>query len=123
MKFMLFAVALLAGACGGVAATPATLSLTTPLAEMSDAQSHYQRGLGFLESGELDQAVADFARALELNPQIPGAYLNRAWAYTLLGRDREARADIEMAVELGVDPDLAQMIVMQGKQLREFTEN
>ena len=123
MKSLLFAVALfptvalLTAACGGAAPTP------TPLAEPEDAQSYYQHGLGFLQSGELDKAVADFTRALELDPQIPGAYLNRAWAYTLLKRDREAQADIERAVELGIDRGLAQMIVEQGKQLRESPPN
>ncbi len=38
-----------------------------------------------------------------VNPQDAEAYKNRALSYSFLGKDAEARQDVDRAVELGVN--------------------
>ena len=44
------------------------------------------------------------AEAIRLDPQFALAYSNRALAYMHLGKDDEARMDVERGTELGIDP-------------------
>ena len=48
-------------------------------------------------------AVAEFQRAIELNPRFPVAHLSLAVAYTRLGRFKEALAETNLAEEMGAD--------------------
>ena len=49
------------------------------------------------------RAVEDYDEAIDLDPQLALAYVNRAEVKTLLGRDTEAQQDVELAVGLGSD--------------------
>ena len=51
------------------------------------------------------EAVQDFDITLDLRQSHEGALINRAFAYTLLGLDTEAEADVIRAIELGVDEE------------------
>ncbi len=50
--------------------------------------------------GCFEESLADFTRAIELNPKLVGAYWERGLAYMGLGRLIEAEADLRKAVEL-----------------------
>ena len=50
-----------------------------------------------------DDGLAAANRALELNPTIAEAHLPRAWHLAMLGRKKEAHAEIEMALQLNPD--------------------
>lgn len=50
-----------------------------------------------------DDGLAAANRALALNPTIAEAHLPRAWHLAMLGRDREAQSEIEMALQLNPD--------------------
>ena len=52
------------------------------------------------------RAIETLNEAIRLDSNRADAYVNRARAYTLLGRDAEAREDIARAKELGADGDL-----------------
>src|SRR5882757_7363222 len=49
------------------------------------ALAYRNRGLGHAINKDYDQAIADFSKAIELNPRSPSAYNDRAVAYTNKG--------------------------------------
>src|SRR5262249_25668671 len=54
--------------------------------------------------GRRDQAVHDYTKALERQPRLAPAALNRGIVYYQLGRPAEAYADLRRALEIGADP-------------------
>ncbi len=52
-------------------------------------------GIKLLHAGEYERALEGFTKAIELYPGFVGAYQNRAEAYRKLGRERDARRDLE----------------------------
>jgi tetratricopeptide (TPR) repeat protein len=62
------------------------------------------RGTAYANLGQFDMALADYSRALEINPDEASDYLNRGLTYQSLGREAQARADLEKARQL--DPSL-----------------
>lgn len=71
----------------------------------SDYAHCYQwRGEIYLHSfSELDKALADLDRAIELSPN-PWVYMFRARAYAISGEVDEALADIQLAINAAEDP-------------------
>ena len=55
--------------------------------------------------GQFQRAIRDYDEAIRLDPQLALVYSNRAIAYTLLGKDKEAQQDVDQAVGLGLDRD------------------
>jgi len=66
--------------------------------ELADA--HFYRGTAFGMQKQLDQAIADFDKSIELRPDWSPAHANRARAY--VGKDEPARAipSYDRAIEL-----------------------
>jgi tetratricopeptide (TPR) repeat protein len=61
---------------------------------------------GQMRLGEPDgaeSALKDFTEAIRLAPDEPHLYILRSYAFTLLGRDTSASADLEAAARLGGD--------------------
>lgn len=77
-----------------------------------------QRGLWLLEIGELDQAEAAAAKALEQSPDDPLALWLRGSIAIRRGRPDEARADLERAAAQRKAPFVAQAAEGLLKQLR-----
>ena len=50
-----------------------------------DPRGYVNRGAIHLELGLFDAAIADYNKALQLNPKLPGAYYNRGNAYSAAG--------------------------------------
>jgi tetratricopeptide (TPR) repeat protein len=69
------------------------------MARAQSASDYFYRGLEGSKKGHLDQAIADFTKALELNPRAECAY-NRGYAYSLKGQWDQAIADYTKALEL-----------------------
>ena len=59
------------------------------------------RGMDLMAAGELDRALADFNKSIELNPKRFYAYLNRGHLYMKRSKHREALSDYRMALEIG----------------------
>src|SRR5262249_21554292 len=49
------------------------------------AEDHHKRGLALVQQGELDRAIAEFDKALELNAPLADAWCNRGIAYSCKG--------------------------------------
>lgn len=74
---------------------------------MKDADYYFKRGLrNNLEN--YPAAVADYSKAIQLNPSHSGAYLKRGTLrYKILKQYREALTDLDKAIELKPDCALA----------------
>jgi tetratricopeptide (TPR) repeat protein len=68
------------------------------------AGAHNHRGIAHCDAGKYSEAVADYAKAIELDPKDAYAYLSRAFSYATLGRSEDAKKDLRKAMQL--DPSL-----------------
>jgi len=66
----------------------------------TDAAAYDQRGTAYRHKGDLDQAIADYTRAIELNPNYAAAYNSRGLAHASKGDYTRALADVTKADEL-----------------------
>lgn len=85
------------------------------LNDQAAAQVRANLGVGFFELGQYNDAIAEYSRAIEAEPSMIGAYLNRARAYERVSRLREAAADYAKALEL--DPQAADAHLGRGAML------
>jgi tetratricopeptide (TPR) repeat protein len=72
---------------------------------VSIRDAYYNRGAAKIEKGDLDGAIADFNRKIELNPKDARAYYNRGIAKQAKGDLDGAIADFSRAIEF--DPKYA----------------
>ena len=56
--------------------------------------------LSFYNKGDYDAAIADYSRAIEIDPNYAFAYYNRGLAYRRIGNDDAADADAAMSRRL-----------------------
>jgi tetratricopeptide (TPR) repeat protein len=68
-------------------------------------QFHLNRGVTSHDKGQLDQAISDFTKALEINPRLAEAYYNRGIVYSEKGQLDQAISDFTKALE--INPRLA----------------
>jgi len=68
------------------------------------ARAYNNRGICQEKNGDPDAAIADYSRAVGLDPGLELAYGNRGWLFDKLGRKEEALADYKKAAELGYRP-------------------
>ena len=69
------------------------------------AISYYNRGIFYYDKDELDRAIADYSKALELSSEYASAYNNRGNAWSAKGDLDRALADYDRAIQIdGKDP-------------------
>ena len=61
---------------------------------------YFMRGVTYAELGKDNQALADFSKAIELNPSLANAYYDRAFIYFSQERYNEAMIDVERVLQL-----------------------
>ena len=71
----------------------------------SESEKHLYQGAANYRAGNLEQAIADYTKAIELDPDFAVAYNTRGFAYANSGDLEQAIADYDKAIEL--NPDLA----------------
>jgi lipoprotein NlpI len=62
--------------------------------------AYFNRGNAYWSLGNYQQAIADFDRAIEINPKYAGIYYNRGSAYQFLGNYQQAIGDFNKAIEI-----------------------
>lgn len=62
------------------------------------AQKYYESGLTSAKTGDYENALLYFSKALDENPNKAEYYIEQGYAYTVLGRYEEARAAFSSAV-------------------------
>ena len=68
---------------------------------MNNATDWFKRATAKHKSKDYQGAIADYTKAIELNPDYAQAYNKRGFAYLMLGSKSKARADFKRAIELG----------------------
>jgi tetratricopeptide (TPR) repeat protein len=68
--------------------------------DKKSAKIHSERGVAYAEKGQYDLAVAEFDKALNIDPLEAGIYNNRGIAYSKEGRYELAIADFTKAIEI-----------------------
>ena len=91
------------------AAAPPTPSADEP----KDAGAYNRRGSAFAARRDFAHAIADFTRAVELDPKEPEYLFNRAIARLSAGQAVPAMADLDRALKL--KPDNVAGLMMRGR--------
>ena len=68
--------------------------------DAKDAIAYYKRGVAYQFKGDVDRAIADYNKAIELRPGYARAYESRGSAYASKGVYTNAVADVTKATEL-----------------------
>lgn len=68
-----------------------------------NANAYYNQGLAKSELGQYDDAILEYNKAIEIDPNCPRAYFNRGRSLFKLGRYEDAILDFTKAIE--IDPD------------------
>ncbi|HVG62840.1 MAG TPA: tetratricopeptide repeat protein [Hyalangium sp.] len=87
------------------------------LSEKDPSEAYYRTALGaiFLAEDELELALENFNKALELNPKDSAALVNRGEVHLRLGNIIEAAQDFARAVDL--DPENKDPLTMRARLL------
>src|SRR5262249_8406068 len=64
-----------------------------PTIRVITAEAHFERGLALAKQNKLDEAIADYSKAIELDSKLAWAWCNRADAYRELHQYDKAIAD------------------------------
>jgi len=92
------------------------------LALEPDVYTYNARGALIASLGQLDEAIADYARAAELDADYSETYFNLGYAHKLLGEKEQAIADFQRF--LSFDQHWNQEMVAQAKgHIRDLTED
>ena len=67
------------------------------------ADTYYNRGLAHSKKGEVELAIEDYTKAIELKPDFAEAYYYRGGAFLRLGEPEKAKSDLVTARNLGSD--------------------
>ena len=68
--------------------------------DAKDATAYYKRGVAYQFKGDVDRAIADYSKSIELRPSYARAYESRGSAYANKGVYTNAVADVTRASEL-----------------------
>ena len=63
------------------------------------------RGLAWTDKGNYNQAISDFNKAIELNPNCADAYVGRATAYKEFGHRKKAVDDYNNYLKINGNKD------------------
>ena len=72
----------------------------------TQAVEHYNKGVALANESRYDEAIAEYNKAIELDPKCAQAYANRGYAYMSKGLSDLATGDFNKAIELSMDTDL-----------------
>ena len=67
------------------------------------ANAYHARGFTYGVQGENGRAIEDFSKAIEINPDNAEVYYNRACSWLFLEKWKEAKSDLTIAKDMGLD--------------------
>jgi tetratricopeptide (TPR) repeat protein len=82
------------------------------------AIEHSNQGNALQAIGRYEEAIASYDRAIELRPELAGAYSDRGNALQMLKRYDEALASYDIALSLR--PDFAKALLNRGSALQKL---
>lgn len=85
-------------------------------AETKAGNRHYHFGMVMIKRGQFDSAIREFAKAVEINPDMSEAYLQLGCLY--LEKNELEKAEEAIAKLLAVDPESVQGKICKGELLR-----
>ncbi len=85
----------------------------------AEASAFSTAGTICLETQQFDKALLHYKRAVELNPDYPFTYFNRANVYYALGNKDAAIADLETCLSLGGADDFRQLVFKRMAEIRQ----
>ena len=65
--------------------------------------AYNNRGATLCERGELDKAITDYNRSIQIDPRLAVAYLNRGLVLLIQGKTTEAERDFDQCIKLDSD--------------------
>ena len=68
---------------------------------------YYTRGLEHSKNGNHELAIEDYTKAIELKPNYADAYYSRSKAWLHLGEEKKAKADMQIASNIGINSTTA----------------
>jgi tetratricopeptide (TPR) repeat protein len=74
--------------------------LGKPISKRNLARFYGFRGFAYENKGEWDRAIADYTKAIALEPKGASAYFSRGLAYETKGDKEKAIADLRKALEI-----------------------
>jgi len=77
--------------------------ILSPEEKLNQAEKHKMDGNNRLQEKQYSKAVESYSKAIELNPENPIYYSNRAAAYSHLGKHDEAIRDCQKSISLKPD--------------------
>ena len=93
-------------------------ALSPPSAKIAPAEAHFQRAEAFFALGRLQEALSDFARAVQIKPNLWRAHAHMACALNNLGGFEEALQSVERALEAAPARKQADLYYYRGFALR-----
>ena len=84
----------LMAACGGTSDT------SEELPELESADAYYDLGGEYEREQRVEDAIAAYSKAIEMDPNLAAAYRKRGFSYYKLRRGEEAIKDYEKFLEL-----------------------
>ena len=76
------------------------LFLTASSVYADTSEEYNSRGFTYYKQGNLTQAISEYAKAIEINPNYRDAYINRGNAYCNQGKFAQAISDFTKATEI-----------------------
>ena len=65
--------------------------------------AYNNRGIAWSRQGEINRAINDFTKTIELNPDAAEAYISRANAYLILMQNKKAITDFNTLILHQID--------------------
>ena len=93
----------------------AIIQYTKLINKNPDIEDYSGRAACYLLTEQLNDAAADIAEGLRINPNDAEFYLYRAYLNKLRYRAEDAEADLKQALKLGADPNRAKLFYKLGK--------
>ena len=84
------------------------------------AVAHFAKGVSYQEKGQRDKAIAEYNKAIEINPRHAQPYANRGYAYAAIGKYDQAITDYNKALE--INPIYAKAYANRGYAYRSKGE-